>query len=790
MGITYQTLLKDQLYINPYEFLQYTEEINGQQVITKASLVAHRPMGVIIAMFYMGNITFDSETNYSKADLDYMFTTAYGETLEFPQNWFDLLDSIRGDTPGYVLGLDLIEILSNDSIILLNGDIWLIQYAMYDSSGNFTLEDISNQYGYGVAYLVEYIFEYLDSDDDGYLVPADVISYYAENFKMSLLLLMLLNEIVNPVEIFTISYNALNGFWESEYSTTMPKEFFVKNMNFGRLVIPFAGNVYLNYDFLMDLQETGENGENIYITTDEVILTMFEKNVEVIGFSFNLLNKTTGEDITSGTVNCYYMIDGGGEGFEGQFGTGGDVPVYNSTSKCWKVDVPQTVMNGDVIGLTFKHTDSITKSYTIKTTTSSESGGATPAEIWGYETRALTDKTGFTLHADYNASKTAASQTSVDTIDGIVDAIKAKTDNLPADPASNTQVNTRLAGSSYTAPDNASISSIKTKTDGLNFSGTDVKATLDGETVAVSSIGNDVITAASIAEGAITEIQTGLATEYTTGIIDGKVDDIVSALDGVGEVFIPIAQNSEKFGTMVEETESESGIYKFKSTAFGDIELGGGATIEEITGLFGPIYSTLEETLTPDVYRFTEASLFNAPSGEGGGATPAQIWGYETRALTDKAGFTLHADYDAAKTAASQASVDTIDGIVDNIKLVTDKIDTTLELDGAVYKFTENSLENSPTGTGGFSETDRENLETVVNFSEKFDTLLEEDNNLYQFTENALINSPVGEGGFTNTDRDNITDIKTQTNKMEFNDENRILADAEVSGTTNKKFTY
>jgi hypothetical protein len=45
--------------------------------------------------------------------------------------------------------------------------------------------------------------------------------------------------------------------------------------------------------------------------------------------------------------------------------------------------------------------------------------------------------------------------------------IKAKTDNLPADPASNTQVNTRLAASAYTAPDNTDIAAIKAKTDNL-----------------------------------------------------------------------------------------------------------------------------------------------------------------------------------------------------------------------------------------------------------------------------------------------------------------------------------
>lgn len=69
-----------------------------------------------------------------------------------------------------------------------------------------------------------------------------------------------------------------------------------------------------------------------------------------------------------------------------------------------------------------------------------------------------------------------------------IDAIKAKTDNLPADPASNTQVNTRLATAGYTAPDNAGIAAIQAKTDLLNFVGAAVEATLNGETVDVGSL--------------------------------------------------------------------------------------------------------------------------------------------------------------------------------------------------------------------------------------------------------------------------------------------------------------
>jgi len=55
-------------------------------------------------------------------------------------------------------------------------------------------------------------------------------------------------------------------------------------------------------------------------------------------------------------------------------------------------------------------------------------------------------------------------------------AIKAKTDNLPADPASNTQVNTRLATAGYTAPNNADITAIKAKTDQLVFTAGNLNA--------------------------------------------------------------------------------------------------------------------------------------------------------------------------------------------------------------------------------------------------------------------------------------------------------------------------
>lgn len=55
------------------------------------------------------------------------------------------------------------------------------------------------------------------------------------------------------------------------------------------------------------------------------------------------------------------------------------------------------------------------------------------------------------------------------TVDTVVDAIKAKTDNLPTDPADESlleaAIATRLAAGDYVAPDNANIALIKAKTD-------------------------------------------------------------------------------------------------------------------------------------------------------------------------------------------------------------------------------------------------------------------------------------------------------------------------------------
>lgn len=57
---------------------------------------------------------------------------------------------------------------------------------------------------------------------------------------------------------------------------------------------------------------------------------------------------------------------------------------------------------------------------------------------------------------------------------------------------------------------------------------------------------------------------------------------------------------------------------------------------------------------------------------------------------------------------ATASSISTLTGYVDTevaaIKAVTDKLDTALELDGAVYRYTTNALENGPSGGGGTAD--------------------------------------------------------------------------------------
>ncbi len=187
-----------------------------------------------------------------------------------------------------------------------------------------------------------------------------------------------------------------------------------------------------------------------------------------------------------------------------------------------------------------------------------------------------------------------AAQT-LDELDAVADAIKAKTDNLPADPADQSAVEAAITAAHATtdgkinavddyvdteiaaikavtdkldtaleldeavyrftanalelapvdgaAPTAAAIraeidanstqlAAIKTKTDGLNFTGTDVKATLDGETVTVGTNNDKTGYALTVAYDAAKTAASQASVNTIDGIVDAILEDTGTTLPG------------------------------------------------------------------------------------------------------------------------------------------------------------------------------------------------------------------------------------------------------------------
>tara|TARA_R110000824_G_scaffold32222_1_gene104187 strand:+ start:8216 stop:9319 length:1104 start_codon:yes stop_codon:yes gene_type:complete len=93
----------------------------------------------------------------------------------------------------------------------------------------------------------------------------------------------------------------------------------------------------------------------------------FLRNTAVTGFTFALVNKTTGAALTgvAGAISKYRTIDGGTQASL----TGSIAEEGNGQ---YSIDLTAAEMNGAIVGLLFTHANSIPVQFTIKTT-----GGAT-----------------------------------------------------------------------------------------------------------------------------------------------------------------------------------------------------------------------------------------------------------------------------------------------------------------------------------------------------------------------------------------------------------------------------
>lgn len=210
-----------------------------------------------------------------------------------------------------------------------------------------------------------------------------------------------------------------------------------------------------------------------------------EKNVQ-FDFYFACLT-SVGEEDTSTAPTVTRSLDGG------TFASPANAAARIGATNCFKLTLTAEEMNTSCTVVKVTGTGLQANTYYLYpeanwTTTRAgylDAGVSTrsshsAADVWAVTTRTLT---GYgTLVADIKTSLEAAGSSiasiishlvgikgggwvseSLVSIKAFIDSINNKTTNLPADPASNTQVNTRLAGSAYTAPDNAGISTIAGK---------------------------------------------------------------------------------------------------------------------------------------------------------------------------------------------------------------------------------------------------------------------------------------------------------------------------------------
>jgi hypothetical protein len=152
--------------------------------------------------------------------------------------------------------------------------------------------------------------------------------------------------------------------------------------------------------------------------------------------------------------------------------------------------------------------------------------------VWGCETRSLTDKAGFTLHADYDPAKTAAQAGDAMTLTADYDA--AKTAATAAAVASALE----------------SLGYIQEKTDKMNFTDTDIKATLDSEKVTVSS--NEDKTGYALT--AAYDAAKTAASLTALGNAQTAITDAIAALNdlSVADIFSPYANVDELLLKVVE----------------------------------------------------------------------------------------------------------------------------------------------------------------------------------------------------------------------------------------------
>lgn len=158
----------------------------------------------------------------------------------------------------------------------------------------------------------------------------------------------------------------------------------------------------------------------------------------------------------------------------------------------------------------------------------------------------------------------------------------------------------------------------------------------------------------------------------------------VTTVDGwptVASIKSGLEVNGGKLDHLWEMTEDDGGVRRLTANALEEAPTGGSAPTAEQIRQEIDANSTQLAAILLDTGTTLDTLIKDVPT----------IAEFEARTI-------------AAASYATAAALDAVDNFVDTevgaIKAVTDKLDTALEQDGAVYRYTTNALEQAPTGGG------------------------------------------------------------------------------------------
>jgi hypothetical protein len=365
--------------------------------------------------------------------------------------------------------------------------------------------------------------------------------------------------------------------------------------------------------------------------------------------------------------------------------------------------------------------------------------------------------------ADSDTLETLSDQ--LDTVDTVVDAIKLKTDNLPASPAAVGSAMTLAAGAvdATAIADNAiDAGAIATGaiTDSKFAAGAITSTVLAANAIGATQIASNAIAATKIASAAITAAKFGSSAITSTVMAADAIGASQFAQAAADKVWSTAARSLTTYGTLVADTVTA--VWAALTSALtgagsigkklADWVLGTdnkallssdaqtGVTIPAVTTV-GTVtnavtvgtnsdkagYGLADDAIT--AAKFDESTAFPLKSADTGATAVAR-----TGADSD----TLETLSDQIDATATSGALSTVDGKIDavgvlatGIDAVADKLDTAMEADGGVHRFTTNALEQAPSGSGATAQEVWEYPvdgaltaeEALVNINTKIDTL-------------------------------------------------------------------